>query len=415
MGMENLGDLIAEIRKARDDLGGMLDGRDGRFTKRFEAIEADLNKLFLNSRRPGSDIRIDDGDEHKDATALCILKHDLAVPKVDPSQPDYIPSPDEVQTASTARRGIKQLFRTGNYDRLDPGYRKSMTSFTFGSNAFIMPPQLSDRVLSCLVDPTDVAGLMGQATTSGASLKFLIDNVRMQDAAWACDVSCFANNPQPDLSEGLGELEIKAETLRFIVCANNDLLADSSFNIENWILNKASDAFRRTISNAVISGDGIGKPLGILHPSAGIQVCDTSAATPVDQFTWQDLVMLAMEIPAQWQAGASYFMNQRTLGLLLTMSDAIGRPLFGQLPGGMPGFQFAGWPIHIVTQMPNAAPGTTPVAFGNWQQAYTVLNRRATTMVTDPYSAGFCTLFKFDARIGGSPTCPNAAKLLRIA
>ena len=37
-----------------------------------------------------------------------------------------------------------------------------------------------------------------------------------------------------------------------------------------------------------------------------------------------------------------------------------------------------------------------------------------TTMVTDPYSAGFCTLFKFDCRIGGTVTCSNAARLLRI-
>jgi hypothetical protein len=33
----------------------------------------------------------------------------------------------------------------------------------------------------------------------------------MIDAAWACEASCFANNPQDDLKEGLGELEIKAE------------------------------------------------------------------------------------------------------------------------------------------------------------------------------------------------------------
>jgi len=45
-------------------------------------------------------------------------------------------------------------------------------------------------------------------------------------AGWTCEASCFANNPQPDLQDGLGELEIKAETLRYIVCASNDLLAD---------------------------------------------------------------------------------------------------------------------------------------------------------------------------------------------
>jgi hypothetical protein len=43
-----------------------------------------------------------------------------------------------------------------------------------------------------------------------------------------------------------------------------------------------------------------------------------------------------------------------------------------------------------------------------------VVTRRATTMQSDPYSAGFCTVFKFSARIGGSVICPGAARLLRI-
>jgi hypothetical protein len=32
----------------------------------------------------------------------------------------------------------------------------------------------------------------------------------------------------------------------------------------------------------------------------------------------------------------------------------------------------------------------------------------------DPYSVGFCTIFEFEARVGGATTCPNAARLLRI-
>jgi hypothetical protein len=54
----------------------------------------------------------------------------------------------------------------------------------------------------------------------------------MADAAWACEASCFANNPMPDLSEGLGELEVKTESLRYIVCAGTDLIQDAAFNIE---------------------------------------------------------------------------------------------------------------------------------------------------------------------------------------
>ena len=43
-----------------------------------------------------------------------------------------------------------------------------------------------------------------------------------------------------------------------------------------------------------------------------------------------------------------------------------------------------------------------------------VVTRKATSMLVDPYSAGWCTLMKFEARVGGAPTCPNAACLLKI-
>ena len=54
------------------------------------------------------------------------------------------------------------------------------------------------------------------------------------------------------------------------------------------------------------------------------------------------------------------------------------------------------------------------MAYGDWRAAYTIVDRKAVTMIADPYSAGWCTLFKFDARIGRAVTCSNAARLLRI-
>jgi HK97 family phage major capsid protein len=100
----------------------------------------------------------------------------------------------------------------------------------------------------------------------------------------------------------------------------------------------------------------------------------------------------------QWQAGASYLMNQRTAALSLTMSDSMGRPLLQALPQGQPGLTLAGSRIVIASQIPDVAPGATPIAFGNWKAAYTAVNRKAMTMLSDPYSAWFCRLFKCKAR-----------------
>jgi hypothetical protein len=41
-----------------------------------------------------------------------------------------------------------------------------------------------------------------------------------------------------------------------------------------------------------------------------------------------------------------------------------------------------------------------------------VVNRKGVTLQQDPFSAGFCVLEKFEARIGGGVVCPNGARLL---
>jgi hypothetical protein len=57
-------------------------------------------------------------------------------------------------------------------------------------------------------------------------------------------------------------------------------------------LQKAGRAFRYQISNAILTGDGMGKPLGIMNPAEGIPIMETSEATAPSQFSWQDVLML---------------------------------------------------------------------------------------------------------------------------
>jgi len=73
-----------------------------------------------------------------------------------------------------------------------------------------------------------------------------------------------------------------------------------------------------------------------------------------------------------------------------------------------------GVPVVIANQMPDVAPGSTPVAFGDWRAAYLLVNRRALTILPDPYSAGWCVLYRLFARFGGGIICADAARLLRI-
>jgi len=49
---------------------------------------------------------------------------------------DYTPSSTEIQAAMRARQGHKALMRSGNIDRVEPEFRKALSSFSFWYNGF---------------------------------------------------------------------------------------------------------------------------------------------------------------------------------------------------------------------------------------------------------------------------------------
>lgn len=301
MGLE-LSGLLAEVKAARDAVAAGDTERD----RSLKQIKTDIDRLALRVNRPGQE-QIGDEANRNAAIGLLRLKHDLKIPKHDVQHP-FVASEDQIAEATTHIEAIKALMHSADVGRLPDAMRKALSSFSFGSNGFVLPVELSDRILSWVVSPTDITSLFDNVTISGLSIKFLVDRGDLDNAAWACQSACFANNPTGvDLASLLGELEIKPEPLRYIACATSDLLEDSGFNLEGWLLGNVGRAFRNTVSEAVMIGTGVGMPIGILNPRSGIPICDTAAPTPAGQFTWAALVALRFEVPMQfWDSAAAY-------------------------------------------------------------------------------------------------------------
>jgi HK97 family phage major capsid protein len=164
------------------------------------------------ANRPGAawESKDDNAFERKEAIGLCHNRRALTVPKIDAGVADnYVPSSSEVDEALIHRKAMKALLRHGDATRLEPTFQKSLSAFSFGATGFLLAPEMSNQVLRCIVDPTDVSGLVNRVNSSAPSIRFPIDNARMLIGGWACEASCFANNPQPDLAEGSASLKLK--------------------------------------------------------------------------------------------------------------------------------------------------------------------------------------------------------------
>src|SRR5262245_29051797 len=274
----SLANVAAMIRSASEG----IEARD----KRIRALENSVNDLLKQMGRPhGGGDAFGDVDERAQAIELLEQKHFAATTKRDVSLPEPSFSEEQVREAKLAIAGIRALMHSTSIDQVPLDQRKALSSFSFGSQGFLLAPEQSQTILSCLETTTDIAGLMHNITISGPGIKFMVDNELWDLAAWACEASCFANNPTQQIGSGLGELEIKPEPLRYVICATRDLLEDSGVNIEQWMLDKVRRAFTTQVSAAVLAGDGFGKPMGILNPAAGIPIVEPGENTATGQFT----------------------------------------------------------------------------------------------------------------------------------
>lgn len=299
--------LLAEMQRASDLLQ--------RGDRRVDALERELNQLMLRVGRPGFSGEVDDGAfETKSARQMCIDRRALMVTRDEGIEPDYEPTSSEITTAKEARKGFKQLFRAADPGKLDLGISESLSAFSFGNVGWIAPPEVSSRVLSCFTDASDLAALVGQTQISAGSLVLPVDNARPELGAFACDTACWGTGQQPDLAAGIGTMQIKVDPIRATTCTTTDILAGAQIPIETWLQRKAALGFSNLINQAVLCGDGISKPQGILHPRGGIPIFEPSAATPTGTITWQDVLSLKFQVPEPWLSRGSYIMSPASRG-----------------------------------------------------------------------------------------------------
>lgn len=126
---------------------------------------------------------------------------------------------------------------------------------------------------------------------------------------------------------------------------------------ETTFVNNVVEAMVKALEQAIISGDGSGKPKGILAETAPAgQNIDIAADK---DFTYQTLVDAEAALPLAYESGAVWFMTKKTFMAFVGMVDANGQPIarvnYGI--GGKPERSLLGRPVILNDYM--ASVGTS--------------------------------------------------------
>lgn len=122
-----------------------------------------------------------------------------------------------------------------------------------------------------------------------------------------------------------GQIDIKGYKLR---CAISMTLESSVMSLpvfETVFVNNVSEAMTKAIEQAIIDGDGSGKPKGVLEETApeGQNVEIAAAEEP----TYQTLIEAEAALPLAYENGAVWNMTKKTFMKFEGMTDTDGQPI----------------------------------------------------------------------------------------
>jgi hypothetical protein len=167
-----LANVLHEIRTANTQ----IEGRDQATRARLAALESSVNDLMRRAGRPSGGFDANGRDERASAIGLLEQKYFATTTKTDPALPPPSFSEDQIAEGRLAIRGLRTLMHSTSIDQVPLDQRKALSAFSFGSSGFILAPEQSNEILSCLEDVTDITGLMRNMTISGPSIRFPVDN-----------------------------------------------------------------------------------------------------------------------------------------------------------------------------------------------------------------------------------------------
>lgn len=297
---------------------------------------------------------------------------------------------------------------------------KALNTAVAADGGYLVDPKTSETIRGVLRSTASVRQIANVVNVEATSYDVLVDKTEM-GSGWATETASLTETTTPQIDR----ISIPLHELSAMPKASQRLLDDSAFDIETWLANRIADKFARAEAAAFVSGDGIDKPTGFLTHTkvanaswawGSLGYVATGAAGDFASVNASDAIVdLVYALGAEYRANATFVMNSKTAGAVRKMKDADGRFLWSDgLAAGEPA-RLMGYPVLIAEDMPDIGTDAYAVAFGDFNNGYTVAERPDLRVLRDPFSAKPHVLFYASKRVGGDVSDFAAIKLLKFA
>jgi HK97 family phage major capsid protein len=304
------------------------------------------------------------------------------------------------------RRSFWSAMRTRAGEGLDPNVKNALQIGTDSEGGYLVPDEYERTLVEALEEENIFRTIANVITTSSGDRKIPIVASK-GTASWIDEEGTI-----PESDDSFGQVTIGAYKLGTLIKVSEELLNDSVFPLESYI----SKEFARRIGNkeeeSFFTGDGSGKPTGVLAATGGAQVGVTTASATA--ITIDEVLDLFYSLKAPYRNRAVFVMNDSTVKAIRKLKDGQGQYLWQpSVQAGTPD-TILNRPLYTSSYVPAIEASAKTIVFGDFSY-YWVADRqgRVFRRLNELFAVTGQVGFIATQRVDGKLILPEALKVLQ--
>lgn len=314
----------------------------------------------------------------------------------------------EAANDDTETKAFEVLLRHGE-KRLADTETKALVVANDGAGGYLAPSEYGAEIIKKLVEWSPIRQYARIVTIGAREIKYP-RKVSGATALWTEEGADSAESTMV-----FEQVTIAPHQLTTFTDISTQLLEDTAYDLRGELIADYAEAFGKAEAVAFVSGNGTGKPKGLLA-ATGIAEVKTGAAATLGTDPAATIIGMFHSLPGVHAQNAVWLMNRKTLAALRTLKDATGRFIMLDPITSGGATTLLGRPIVEAVDMPDVAAGAFPIMFGDLQ-GYRIVNRTDLNVLPDPYTNAAKSQVRFHARarVGADLTHPDRFVKLKVA
>ena len=285
---------------------------------------------------------------------LSAIENDLKQPVGQPITGQ--PHKPEAEKTGRAGNDYKRAFWNAMRGNIDIEVKNALSIGTDLEGGFLVPSEYERQLITGLEAENVLRQYANVIQTSGDRKIPVI--ATKGTATWLDEGAAITES-----DSSFSQITIGAWKLGTAIKVSNELINDSAFDIEQYIVNEFARRVGAKEEEAFFTGNGTNQPTGLLSDTGGAEVGVTAASATA--LTFDEVFDLFYSLKSSYRDKAVFIVHDSTAKALRKLKDASGQYLWEKAVSSDAPETLCGRPVVTSAFMPQIGAGSKSILFGD--------------------------------------------------